>query len=377
MKSSTEYYIGQIITLTPMSVKGDTTNSYSSRIVGVSDYLIEISLPYHQGKVVLWPVGTKLKAVISGPQGDFRFQTEILGRSFEGKKQYTIMMPYTISRANTGDRRNAGSRVIAVTSGKGGVGKTTLVINLAIALSSLGKRVYILDLDLGTANIDILLGIKSRYNIIDLISGDKNLLDIAVAAPGNIFVIPGSSGIQEMTQLKDHQIGQVISSFNQLEGISDIILLDTGAGISKDVSDFLTASDEVIVVTTPEPHAIMDAYAIMKVMYSNDCQAKQMLVVNRAESDSDGKLVSDRLLAVARHYLKKDVQYLGHILDDKLVSKSLRAQYPFLLSNPNSNPAENIKKIAATLIDKPYEGVSSGITGFVTKLYWLIRDRHN
>lgn len=370
MEPSNQYYIGQSIILTTL----DNSTSFSCRIVNISEYVIDISVPYHQGKMIIWPVGTKLKAAIADKQGESVFQTEILGRTFEGTRSYTIMMPHTISRANTGTREKAKTRVIAVTSGKGGVGKTTLVINLAIALANLGKRVYILDLDLGTADVDVLLSIKSRYNIVDLFNGDKNLLDIAVAAPGNIFVIPGSSGMQELTQLKDRQFAQVISTFNQLDGVSDIILIDTGAGISKDVSNFLLASDEVIVVTTPEPHAMMDAYAIMKVMHSNNCSAKQMLLVNRAESDVDGNLVAERLLAVVNHYLKKDVRYLGHVLDDKAVSRSVRDQNPLMLSQPDSKSAENIRRIAAFLISKPYEEAAAGITGFITKLYWSFKE---
>lgn len=372
MRPSKQYYVGQSITLTPLPLNNNT--SYSCRIINISEYLLDISVPYQQGKMIIWPVGTKLRAAIADQQSEFGFQTEILGRSFEGTRSYTIMMPHTISRVNTGNREKAKTRVIAVTSGKGGVGKTTLLINLAIALSNLGKRVYILDLDLGTADVDVLLSIKCRYNIVDLFNGEKSLLEIAVPAPGNIFVIPGSSGIQELTQLKDRQFAQVISTFNQLDGVSDIILIDTGAGISKDVTNFLLASDEVIVVTTPEPHAMMDAYAIMKVMHINNCSAKQMLLVNRAESDSDGNLVAERLLAVVNHYLKKEVCYLGHVLDDKIVSRSLRDQKPLLLSHPESKPAQNIRRIAACLISKPFEGRPTGLSGFITKLYWSFKE---
>ncbi|MGI6093471.1 MAG: AAA family ATPase [Negativicutes bacterium] len=370
MKPSNQYYVGQSIILTTL----DSSTSYSCRIVSSSEYLIDISVPYLQGKMVIWPVGTKLKASIADHQGELSFQTEILGRNFEGTRSYTIMMPHTISRVNTGNREHSKTRVIAVTSGKGGVGKTTLVINLAIALANLGKRVYILDLDLGTADVDVLLSVKSRYNIVDLFNGEKSLLDIAVAAPGNIFIIPGSSGVQELTHLKDRQFAQVISTFNQLDGVSDIILLDTGAGISTDVSNFLLASDEVIVITTPEPHAMMDAYAILKVMHINGCLAKQMLIVNRAESADDANLVAERLLAVVTHYLKKDVRYLGYVLDDKLVNRSVRDQNPLLLSHPDSKPAENIRRIAACLISKPYQSKAAGVTGFITKLYWSFKE---
>ncbi len=375
MTQSNQFHIGQTITITPLSVLG-CTSSYHCRIVGISDYTLSFSVPYDQGKIILWPMGTKVQVVMAYPQGDFEYKTEIIGKSFEGIKSYTIMKAHSISRVNEGTRKTAMSRVLAVTSGKGGVGKTTFVINLAIAFANLGKRVYVIDLDLGTANVDVLLGIRPKYNIGHLILGEKSLTEIAVLAPGNIFLIPGSSGVQELTMIKDYQFTQIISTFNQLEGLADIILLDAGACISKDVSNFLLASDEVIVVTTPEPHAMLDAYAIMKVMHTNDCQAKQMLVVNKAENEAEGKLTSDRLLAVVRYYLHREVQALGHILEDRLVSRSLKKQVPLMLSNPTSQPAENIKKIAAGLLNIPQDKQgSSGITGFISKLYWSFKQK--
>ena len=364
---------GLPIRITPMS--GSAQNTFSSRVLTSSPHTLTISIPYDTGRLLLWPVGTKLEIRLSNQEEDLSFNTEIIQRDLGGVKSYTVMRPYAISRSANRASQTGMSRVIAITSGKGGVGKTTFTINLAVALASYGQRVFIIDIDLGTANVDVLLRLSPKYNITHLLTGEKTLLDITLPAPGNIAVIPGGSGIQELTQMNDSQFSRVINSFNQLDGLADIILLDTGAGISKDVSNFLLAADEVIVVTTTEPHAITDAYAIMKVMSNLGCQAKQMLVVNKAEHAAEANSVAAKLSAVVRNYLKRDLDYIGFILEDRAVSRSLKDQYPLLLSQPNSLPSVNIKDIAAKLIDKPPASQTSGITGFMNKMFSIVNKK--
>lgn len=365
---------GQPIRITPLNTAAP--NTFSSRVLAASQHTVTISIPYDTGRLLLWPVGTKLEITLVNQEKEYAFTTEIIQRDLGGVKSYTIMRPYAISRSTIRTGQPGGmSRVIAVTSGKGGVGKTTFTINLAIALATYRQRVFIIDIDLGTANVDVLLRLNPKYNITHLLTGEKTLLDITVQAPGNIAIIPGGSGIQELTQMSDSQFSRVINSFNQLDGLADIILLDTGAGISKDVSNFLLAADEIIVVTTTEPHAITDAYAIMKVMNNLGCQAKQMLVVNKAEHAAEANSTAAKLSAVVRNYLKRDIDYLGFILEDRVVSRSLKDQYPLLLSQPNSYPALNIKDIAAKLIDKPPASQSSGISGFMNKMFSIVNKK--
>jgi flagellar biosynthesis protein FlhG len=347
------------------------SEAHVSRILSFTDHSLNISIPYDQGRMLLWPVGTILEITANGHQGAHEFLTEIIGRELGQIKAYTITRPQNIVQTANYTPQAGTTRVIAITSGKGGVGKTTFTINLAVALSNLGQRVAIIDTDLGTANVDVLLDLYPKYNIADLLTG-KSLLDIALQGPGNIIVIPGGSGFQELTQLSDNQFSQIIQSFNQLDGLTDIILLDTGAGISRDVSNFLLASDEVIVVTTPEPHAITDAYAITKVMHSAGCHSKQMLVVNRVEDEFEAKEVCEKLSSVIKHYLKKDIEYVGYIVEDRIMGRTIKERCPIMISYPAAKPARNIDDIAANLLNISI-GKPSGLPGFIGKLVSLFR----
>ncbi len=363
--------IGQPLQLKSLSPQA--TAPCTSRIVAVTDHTVTIGAPYDKGRLILWPVGSRVEITVTQGTEDHTFASEIIARDLGETKTYTIMRPQAISRVATrAAAATAGmSRVIAVTSGKGGVGKTTLTINLAIALAAQKKRVFIFDADLGTANIEVLLNLSAKYNITHLLAGEKTLLDIAVPAPGDIAVIPGSSGLQSLTEMTEAQFSRLIASLNHLDGLADIILVDTGAGISRAVSNFLQAADETLVVTTPEPHAITDAYAIMKVMHGLACQTKQMLVVNRAENKAEADIAANRLSGVVNRYLGREIDYIGYIPDDPLVSRSLKQQHPFLLSAPQSGPARNVCAIAARLLDSPAPP-PAGISGFFTKMFALL-----
>ncbi|HWQ61167.1 MAG TPA: AAA family ATPase, partial [Negativicutes bacterium] len=330
----------------PLQLKATTpraTAAFASRVVAATSHTVTVSVPYDQGKVILWPVGSRLEISVAQGAESHSFASEIITRDLGENKTYTVMRPQAISRTAGRIVSEGMSRVIAVTSGKGGVGKTVVTINLAIALAAQNKRVFIIDADLGTANIDVLLRISTKYNITHLLSGEKTLLEIAAPAPGNIAVIPGGSGLQGLTQMTESQFSHLIASFNQLDGLADIILVDTGAGISRDVSNFLQAADETIVVTTPEPHAITDAYAILKVMNNLACKTKQLLVVNRAENRQEADMAANRLKGTVSRYLGREIDYIGFIQDDPLVRRSLKLQQPFLLSDPDSEPTRNIQ----------------------------------
>jgi len=368
MSSESKFFVGQ-----PIQISTAGTSLYATRIIAVTPHALTFSMPYDAGRLLLWPVGSPVEIFLATLNGEtYSFKSQILERDLGNIKSYSVILPNIISRNTNRVIKEGMSRVIAVTSGKGGVGKTTFTINLAISLAAQGQRVFIIDADLGTANVDILLNLTAKYNITHLLSGDKNLIDIALPGPGNITVIPGGSGLQSLTNLKESQFTQLINSLNQLDGLADIILLDTGAGISKDVSNFLLSADEIIVVTTPEPHAITDAYAINKVMRNLNCQGKQMLVVNRADNEQEARLVAQKLSWVIRQYLQREIEYIGFIQDDRLVSRSLKQQHPFILSQPHSVPARNINTIAARLLQiqntKP-----AGISGFLTKMLSFIQ----
>lgn len=247
------------------------------------------------------------------------------------------------------------SRVITVTSGKGGVGKSSIAVNLAIALSRLGKRVVILDADFGLANIEVMLGIRPTYNLADLMFRGKNLSDIITEGPENIGFISGGSGIQELTNLSKEQIIYLIHKLVELDQKVDIVIIDTGAGISDSVLEFVAASSEILLVATPEPTSITDAYALLKTLNrKSDFSVEDTvikMIANRVTPDEDGKEIYDKLNIVVTRFLKLKLEYLGHIPMDNSVSKAVMRQRPVISYYPNSNFAKLITSFAKQLCD--------------------------
>ncbi|NPV26669.1 MAG: MinD/ParA family protein [Firmicutes bacterium] len=228
-------------------------------------------------------------------------------------------------------------------------GKTNLVINIGIALAKQGQRVFIIDADLGTANVDVLLNLNVRYNLNHLATREKEILDLVVEGPGGIHIIPGGSGLQSLANLDDYQFSRVLNSFKALEQYADVILIDTGAGLSRNVLNFVLAADEVIVVTTPEPHSITDAYAILKVIDEQNHSLKTWLVVNKAEDKSEAQQIADRMVGVANRFLRLKVTNLGYILEDLAVPRAVKKLVPFTLADPNSPAAKCLRQIAERL----------------------------
>jgi len=248
------------------------------------------------------------------------------------------------------DKATKQPKVIAVTSGKGGTGKTNFVINTAIALSQRGQKVYLLDADLGTANVDVLLGLQSKYTINTLVEDkEMNLMDIIVEGPEGVKVIPGGSGLQSLTDLPEEELGRIINMLKPLEKHADIIMIDTGSGISKNVVEFAMAADEVVIVATPEPHSISDAYAIIKVLSANEFQPPIKLVFNLVDNIAEAKLVSAKLTDVANRFLDLTPQTIGHIVKDDNVVKSVKQFKPFVLYNPLTPASRCVVSIAERL----------------------------
>ena len=244
------------------------------------------------------------------------------------------------------------ARTIAITSGKGGVGKTNFVANLGISLARRGKKVLLIDADLGLANIDVLFGIRPKYNLFHVITGQKNISEIIIEGPEGILIVPGGSGITELANLKESERKHFISEMSELEKKVDIILVDTSAGINDNVIYFLKACSEIIVLTIPEPPAMADAYGVIKALSVNDDSLQQIvtLVVNRVSSPAEAKDVYDRLSVVSRRFLNLKIEDGGYIYEDKSVSSSVRAQKPFISAFPYSRAAECIEKIGINLI---------------------------
>ena len=242
-------------------------------------------------------------------------------------------------------------RVVAVTSGKGGVGKTNIVGNLAIAFRRLGKRVLILDGDLGLANIDIILGLNPVYNIKHVINGEKDLAEVMVEGPENIFVIPGGSGLHELVNLTNGQKLNLLNEFDRLNEEFDIFLIDTGAGISSNVIYFNIAAQERIVVATCEPSSITDAYALMKVMFTQHGTRSFELLVNMVAHADEARSVFENLSNAIVHFLKDiSLEYVGFIPKDDNFQKAVRQQCTVLQRYPESESSKGFSELARRLL---------------------------
>lgn len=245
------------------------------------------------------------------------------------------------------------ARVLAVTSGKGGVGKTNFTINLGIALSKKDKRVTIIDADLGLGNVDVVLGLVPKLTLANVIRGEASILDIILKGPNGINIISGGSGINDLIDLSREEIDNLISNFYLLNQISDYILIDTGAGINSSVVSFIEAADEVIMVITPEPTSITDAYALIKNIRRSNKSVK--LMINRIESSNEGYEVFNKINSATKRFLDFEVENLGFIYEDSAVRKSVKEQKPFILKFPNSVASKGIDLVAYNLINKKNE----------------------
>lgn len=271
-------------------------------------------------------------------------------------------------------KRDSAARVITVTSGKGGVGKTNFTVNLALALSiNYGKKVLIIDADLGLANIDIVLGSSAPYNILNLIENGLSINDIIMEGPNNVKFISGGSGIYNLANLDEQQLQYFISQLTLLDSWADIILVDTGAGINRNVLNFVMAADEVIIVTTPEPTSVTDAYAMLKVYAGHHGNSTVRLVVNRVADVEEAQTVADKLVNVAFRFLGLPMNSLGYVYDDRNVTKAVKSQVPFLLSYPHSASSRCIEQIAHRLLFDQDMQKSTGIKGFLHRFLEIMK----
>lgn len=263
-------------------------------------------------------------------------------------------------------RRN--SRVITVTSGKGGVGKTNLAVNLAICLSEYGFKVIILDADFGLANIDVIFGIVPQNTLVDVINSKKSILEILTEGPKNIKFISGGSGVEQLTKLDKIQLEKFIENISLLDRLADFIIIDTGAGVSESVISFVMAADEVLLVTTPEPTSITDAYALIKMVSNRDNTKPMKLIVNRAETQTEAENILRKLSLVAEKFLSIKLNPLGFVLNDDLVPKSVRMQQPFTVAYPRCNASKQIRDICKKLVQIRVDRAQGGMKSFVSKL---------
>lgn len=336
--------------------------SLDSSVLRVNEGELIIAAPLQDGRLTLLPVGALIQVRPAGSTEEIGFQAEILSRTFQPERTLTLTLPHAISRSGRSDPSPETARVIAVTSGKGGVGKTTLSINLGIALQRLGFRVCLIDVDLGTANVEFLLNLQAPYNIAHLLAGEKTMDDILVEGPEGLLILPGTSGLEKLANLTEWQYTRLVNSFNRLDRDCHFILLDTGAGISANVTNFLMAADEILLVTNPDPHAVLDAYALIKTICSIREKLRIRLIVNRVSRGGDEARVKLNLLNTCRTHLGQPLEFLGSIPDSKLVSHSIREMKPFVLAYPDSEEAALVTNIARRIGGTAPTASEGGIT---------------
>ena len=251
-------------------------------------------------------------------------------------------------------------RVIAVTSGKGGVGKSNISVNLSLALAQKGLRVLLVDADMGLANVDVLLGIIPKNTLLSVLNGEKNLSEIVLEGPAGIrLVASGSGGVQELADLNETQRNKFLQSLMDLQYEADVILIDTGAGLHRNVLAFALAAQEVLVVTTPEPTALMDAYGMMKVLFREKKDPIIHVLVNMASNQQEADEAGKKMVVLTKRFLNLDVQYLGFVPRDMAMVRAVKEQKPILLTSATSPAAISILRLSDTLL----QGKSAGDDG--------------
>jgi len=265
------------------------------------------------------------------------------------------------------------TRVITITSGKGGVGKSNFTLNFALALLEFEHKTAILDADLGLANIDVLMGVHAKYTLQDLLERHYGIWDIIEKGPNGLSFIAGGSDLEYLMNHTYQNLAYLFDQFQLLNGQIQTLLVDTGAGISDESLKFMLSSDEVFLITTPEPTAITDAYAIIKMIYSKDKKKKVSLIINRVTNEKEAHSTANRIRIVSKNFLNFDIDYLGFIYDDDHVSKAVKRQEPFYISYPSSRASKSMKLIVEKYIQQKHQDETSGTKVFLERMLTLFR----
>lgn len=259
-------------------------------------------------------------------------------------------------------------KIITITSGKGGVGKSNFVVNLGIHMQKMGKKVLIFDADIGMANDDVLMGISSRYNIFDVINNNKNLNDVLATGPYGIKLLPGGSGLNKVEDLTEREREVFLNKISQIEDF-DYIFMDTGAGINRTVLAFISCCDELIVITTPEPTSLTDAYSLLKATSHFKIKNKANIVVNKALNYKEGEDTFSKFDNVVNRFLTMKLNYLGCVLDDRKLVQAVREQMPFIVRYPSSDAAGCIQNIGNSLLGDTSKDDGTGVQGLFKKIF--------
>lgn len=262
-------------------------------------------------------------------------------------------------------------RIYSIVSGKGGVGKTNFTVNLAIKLQQLGKKVLILDADIGMSNVNILMDIDAKHTLLDLLQGKLELEDIIYTGPASVDFMSGGAELLNLGSVDEERQKEIISSLSNL-GKYDVLLIDNGAGISKETLMYMVLADEIILVTTPEPTALADAYRVLKAVSLSKLKNNVKVVVNQIPDYNSGLDAYNKLYKTSEQFLKVTVESLGYIFSDIRVNKAIMEQYPFVLSYPNSLASDGINQICMSILGDEEKRINlSGIKQFSNRLIKL------
>ncbi|GAB2722037.1 MinD/ParA family protein [Paenibacillus thermoaerophilus] len=288
----------------------------------------------------------------------------------------------------TGRSSSPKTRVVTITSGKGGVGKSNFSLNFALALEKRGLKVVLLDADFGLANIDVLMGSSAPYHLHHLITREKTVWEVMNRGANGLEYIAGGSGVYDLLRMNEEEISYFVSQIQQLNGYADYLLIDTGAGLSKETARLISSSDETIVVTTPEPTAIADAYALMKMVYVTERYRNFRLVVNRVTDDREGVQTADKLDRVASSFLGFSIPFLGSLPDDPEVGRAVKKQVPFTIDSPRSPASRSLFQLAGRYAAAPAGasgtapaeaagGLKSFLSRFISKAFFGAQSRRS
>lgn len=261
--------------------------------------------------------------------------------------------------------RREGARFVAVTSGKGGVGKSTFALNFAIALAQNNYRTLVIDADFGLANIDLLSSITPKYDLTAVLHRHKRLRDIIMEGPAGIGIVSGGSGVTELIRMNEFQLERIMGELMQLDDVADVIVFDTGAGINNNILRLLRSSGDVLLVTTPEPTAVMDAYALLKTIAAAEHGCRIRIVVNKADSPQEAEVTMLNLEKAASVYLGMQVERLGAIPRDNAAIRAVKEQTPLLIAYPSCPASQGISSVARRFMELPQEREKAGVRRFI------------
>ncbi|MEG0772961.1 MinD/ParA family protein [Clostridium sp.] len=275
-----------------------------------------------------------------------------------------------MAEGNLSEKENAprDTKIFTITSGKGGVGKSNIVVNLGITLQKSGKKVMIFDADLGMGNDDVLIGCIPKYSVFDTIFSGKEIHEVLIEGPYGIKLLPGGSGLSKVDDLTDVQRKIFLNKLESIEGF-DYIFIDTGAGINRSVLGFIACSDELLIVTTPEPTALTDAYSLLKAVSHFKIKNTAKVIINRVIDLNEGKTTFNKFNNAAERFLGVKLHHLGNVSDDRKLTQAVRAQTPLVIAYPNSNAAKDIESLAKQIEGINLKSSGEGVQGLFKKIF--------